>query len=293
MLATGASPWNWIRSTGGSPVGAAQPDMDLCRPYGASAESRCKTTGASPWLTLYRRSAAVLLLLVPSILFAQGRGAPPRTPKDSAPIDLTGYWVAIVTEDWRFRMITPPRGDYPDIPLNDAGKKIADAWDPAKDEAAGQQCKGYGAGNIMRIPTRLHITWANDTTLKIETDAGMQTRMFRFGKPEPPAGAPDWQGFSVAQWQGPASGRGAGGSLKVVTTRMRPGYLQKNGAPYSGNATMTEYFDVVKEPNDDQWLVVKSIFDDPQYLNRTFIRSTHFRKQADAAGWNPTPCNAR
>src|SRR5438105_13917277 len=112
-----------------------------------------------------------ILLALPSSVFPQGRGAPPRTPKDAAPIDLTGYWVSIVTEDWRFRMITPAKGDYPDIqPLNDAGKKIADAWDPAKDEAAGEQCKGYGAANIMRIPERLHITCATDTTLKMETD---------------------------------------------------------------------------------------------------------------------------
>ncbi len=238
--------------------------------------------------------AIVLILIAGTSLFAQNRGAPPRTPKDAAPIDMTGYWVSIVTEDWRFRMLTPPKGDYPDItPLNDAGKKIADAWDPAKDEAAGEQCKGYGAGNIMRIPERLHITWNNDTTLKMETDAGTQTRLFRFGKPEPPAAAPDWQGFSVANWEGPASGRGPAGSLKVTTTRMRPGYLQKNGVPYSANMTMTEYFDVVKEPTGEQWLVVKTIIDDPQYLSRTLIRSTHFRKQADASGWNPTPCNAR
>jgi len=208
-------------------------------------------------------------------------------------IDLTGYWVSIVSEDWRFRMLTPSKGDYPDIqPLNDAGKKIADSWDPAKDEAAGEQCKGYGAANIMRIPTRLHITWMNDTTLRLETDAGTQTRLFRFGQPTPPAGPPDWQGFSVATWQ-PSSGRGPGGSLKIVTTRMRPGYLQKNGVPYSANTTMTEYFDVVRESNGDEWLVVKSIIEDPQYLTRSLIRSTHFRKQADAAKWNPTPCNAR
>jgi len=208
-------------------------------------------------------------------------------------IDLTGYWVSIVSEDWRFRMITPPRGDYPNFPMNDAAKKIADAWDPAKDEAAGEQCKSYGAPNVMRNPTRLHITWANDTTLKIDVDAGTQSRSLRFGNPAPPAGSPDWQGFSVANWEGPASGRGPGGSLKVVTTRLRPGYLQKNGVPYSATSTMTEYFDVVKEPTGEQWLVVKSIFDDPVYLTRTFIRSTHFRKQADAAGWNPTACNAR
>jgi hypothetical protein len=235
---------------------------------------------------------ATALLLLPAMLHAQARGAAPRSPKDGALIDMTGYWVAIVSEDWRFRMVTPGKGDYPDIqPLNDAGKKIADSWDPAKDETAGEQCKGYGAANIMRIPTRLHITWADDTTLKLETDAGMQTRLFRFGNPKPPAGQPDWQGFSIAQWE--SIGRGAGGALKVVTARMRPGYLQKNGVPYSANTTMTEYFDVVKEDNGDQWLVVKSIIEDPQYLSRTLIRSTHFRKQANASGWSPTACSAR
>jgi len=227
-----------------------------------------------------------------SALHAQTRGVAPRSSKDAAPIDLTGYWVAVITEDWRFRMVTPPKGDYPNFPLNDAAKKIADAWDPAKDESAGEQCKAYGAINIMRIPTRLHITWADDATLKIETDAGRQTRTLRFGTSTPPTGAPDGQGFSVAQWE-MSSGRGPGGSLKVVTTRMRPGYFQKNGVPYSSSASMTEYFDVVKEPNGDQWLVVKSIVEDPQYLTRSFIRSTHFRKQADAAGWNPRPCTAR
>src|ERR1051326_2390861 len=173
-----------------------------------------RRTRSSSWL--FGRFA-MLFLLLPWTAFAQTPGPAPRTPKDAAPIDMTGYWVAIVSEDWRFRMVTPPKGDYPDIqPLNDAGKKIADAWDPAKDEAAGEQCKGYGAGNIMRIPERLHITWQNDNTLKLETDAGMQTRTFRFGKPEPPSGEPACQGFSVASWEGPASGRGPGGSLKVI-----------------------------------------------------------------------------
>jgi len=236
----------------------------------------------------------LMVFLIAAAAFSQGRGAPPRNPKEGAAIDLTGYWVSIVTEDWRFRMVTPPKGDYPDVtPLNAVGQRIADSWDPARDEAAGEQCKGYGAGNIMRIPARLHITWSNDTTLRLDTDAGMQTRLLRFGNPSAPSGPPDWQGLSVAAWEGLSSGRGPGGSLKVITTRMRPGYLQKNGVPYSADMTMTEYFDVVKEPTGEQWLVVKSIIEDPQYLNRSFIRSTHFRKQADASGWNPTPCNAR
>jgi hypothetical protein len=229
-------------------------------------------------------------LFLPGAVHAQGPfgppPGPPKTPKEAARVDLTGYWVSIVTEDWRFRMVTAPKGDYPDVPLNAEGKKVADAWDPAKDEAAPDKCKAYGAPNVMRQPGRLHITWANDTTLKIETDAGIQIRLLKFGVPPVPAPRPQRQGYSAAEWIGR-------GSLKVVTTGLLPGYLQSNGVPYGGRATMTEHFDVVKEPNGDQWLIVDAIVEDSQYLFRSFIRSTHFRKQADATGWDPTPCIVR
>ncbi len=163
------------------------------------------------------------------------------------PIDLTGYWVSVVTQDWRWRMVTPAKGDYESIPITLEAKKVGDAWDPAKDEAAGEQCKAYGAPAIMAVPTRLHITWQDDNTLKVETDAGMQTRLFHFGNWKPPERSASWQGESVAAWEG-RRGRGAaaptGGSLKVVTTNLRPGYLRKNGVPYSENAVLTEYWDL-------------------------------------------------
>src|SRR5262249_37872152 len=153
-------------------------------------------------------------------------------------------WVSVVTEDWRFRMVTPAKGDYPSIPLNAEGRKVADAWDPAKDEAAGNQCKSYGAGNVMRQPGRVHITWDGDNVLKIDTDAGTQTRRFYFPPSQPPETEASWQGNSVAQWEyaGGRRGKGVGGSLKVVTTRLKAGYLQKNGVPYSQNAIVTENF---------------------------------------------------
>ncbi len=102
------------------------------------------------------------------------------TAKASAPIDITGYWVAFVTEDWRFRMITPRKGDYQPVPLTPEARKIADAWDPAADEAAGNQCKSYGGAAIMRLAARFHITWQDDNTLKVESDYGMQTRLLHF-----------------------------------------------------------------------------------------------------------------
>jgi len=241
------------------------------------------------------------LALVPAALFAQrGRGgAPPASGQAGAGADLTGYWVSLVTEDWRWRMMTPPKGDYPSIPLNAAGKSVADAWDPGR-ETADDKCKAYGAGNIMRVPTRLHITWESENTLKVETDAGRQTRRFTFG-PRPvvaTAAAIDagLQGVSVATWEY-AGGRGPRGGgpvppadLKVVTTGMRAGWLQRNGVPYSANAVITDYFDRVTEPNGDVYLIVTTIVEDPQYLNTRFARSSHFKREPDGSKWRPSPC---
>jgi len=212
---------------------------------------------------------------------------PPKAPKAAAPIDLTGYWVSIVSEDWRFRMVVPPKGDYPDFLLTPDGKKIADAWDPAKDEAEKDHCKAYGAPNIMRVPGRFHITWADDNTLKIETDAGTQTRLLRFAVPgrTTPAGPPTRQGTSVAQWER--------NSLRVETSNLLPGYLQYNGVPFSSNLKMVEYFDVIREPGGEVWLIDDAVLTDPMYLIRSHKRSTHLRKQADASGWDPQPCMVR
>ena len=227
---------------------------------------------------------------------AAGRGAAPAppTPRATAPIDLTGYWVAVITEDWRWRMVTPAKGDYASIPLNVAGKDLADTWDPARDEAAGEQCKAYGAPGLMRGPTRLRISWLDDTTLKLETDYGMQTRLLHFRAPRATA-APSRQGVTTAQWV-LAGGRGGAkrpGSLKSVTTRLLPGYLRKNGVPYSANTVFTEYWDVIPGPNDSQWLVVTNTVEDPANLQVPWVTSVNFRKEPDGAKWDPTPCSAR
>jgi hypothetical protein len=206
------------------------------------------------------------------------------------------------------------------LPLNAEARKIASAFDPAKDVASGEQCKSYGAAAIMRVPGRLNIHWADDNTLQMDIDSGTQTRMFRFappqgrgapsfddrsGRPEQGRGAsesrgagapaaasstpvPDWQGSSVAAWE--LTGRSGARHLKVTTTRMRPGYLRKNGVPYSENAVLEEYFDRFTEPNGDEWLVVDSILRDPQYLTQPYVNSVAFKKIPDRSGWDPTPC---
>jgi hypothetical protein len=246
-------------------------------------------------------------------LIAQGPpggrgGGPPPTGKAGARVDFTGNWVAIVSEDWRWRMITPARGDYANIPLNAAGRKIADGWDPAKDQTAGEACKAYAAPAIMREPGRLQITWQDDNTLKIETDAGQQTRLLRFAAPNspppPPAGDPTWQGHSIARWEAPPRapagtaiplGLGARAgtdsrTLEVTTTRIRPGYLRKNGVPFSAETTVTEYFDLFKDPDGLNWFVVTTIVRDSQFLNGPWVTTSHFKKEPDGAKWKPTPC---
>src|SRR6266568_8908927 len=149
----------------------------------------------------YRFIAALALVLaLPFAGQAQGRGGQAAaSPQAAAPIDLTGYWVSMVTDNWTYRVITPPKGDYLYLPLNADARRVADTWDPAKDEAAGEQCKGYGPIGVMRMPTRLHITWQDDKTLKLEADTGTQTRLLHFGPPEPPTGPRAWQGYSVAE----------------------------------------------------------------------------------------------
>jgi hypothetical protein len=245
---------------------------------------------------------AAISLVLPTVGRAQNRGESPvveQPAKAAAPIDLTGYWVSVVTEDWRYRMVTPTNGDYQGVPMTPEAVKVADAWDPAADEAGGNPCKSYGAAGIMRVPGRLHISWQNENALLVEVDAGTQTRVFRFGDDQVKGAERSWQGTSVARWELPTAGRGRGGnapspkggSLKVVTTNMRAGYLRKNGVPYSEDASLTEYFDLAPYPNG-QLLVVTSVVEDAKYLRQPFIVSTQFKKQADASGWDPTSCSS-
>jgi len=239
--------------------------------------------------------------------FGAGRfGGPPAAAQQSAQVDLTGYWVALVTEDWLWRMITPPAGDATSVPLAFQAQQAARQWDPAQDAANGEACRPFGAAGLMRMPLRLHITWSDDNTLMIETDAGEQTRLLHFGNTAAAPAERSWQGFSTAEWTVPAaggfdlraviSGRGQAaptgppmGSLKAVTTNLRAGYLRKNGLPYSEDALLTEYFSRVSAFGND-YLTVLSIVRDPMYLSSDFVTSSHFKREPDDANWNPTPC---
>jgi hypothetical protein len=259
--------------------------------------------------------AALVMTILAATVAAQGppagrgrQAGPPPPPRAAAPGDQTGQRVSIVTEDWRWRMVTPAKGDYAGVPLNAEGRKVADAWDLAADNAAGNQCRAFGAAAIMRVPARIRISWQDDSTLKLETDAGQQTRLFRFIAPAPAGVLPlpplgtaprAWQGVSDAQWFRQPQSRGLGfggvgptpgGSLRVITRQMRAGYLRSNGVPYSEDAVVTEGFNRHDEPNGDAYITVTTIVDDPKYLAQPFITSSSFKREADPSKWKPTPC---
>jgi hypothetical protein len=252
------------------------------------------------WAAVLIAAAVVLHLGLSVDVRAQGRGAQApagTTPRAAAPFDPTGYWVAIISEDWRWRMITPAKGDFPSIPMSREGQRVAEAWDPAKDAAAGEQCRAYGAPGLMRGPTRLHITWQDDNTLKLESDYGTQTRQFRFGGASSAQGAKTWQGVSTAEWIIAGGGRGRGaarrGSMKSVTTQLRPGYLRKNGVPYSASTVFTEYWDLHTEANGDQYMVDTNIVEDPVYLQAPWVTAIHFKKEPNGSKWDPSSCDAK
>jgi hypothetical protein len=204
---------------------------------------------------------------------------PKKSPRESAPIDLAGYWVSIVSEEWRWRMMTPPKGDRASMPLNARAREEMDKWEPANP----QQCKAFGAAGMIRNPMRVRFTWVDDTHLRLETDHGQVTRDFHFGASTQQTGAPSMQGNSVASWEG--------GALKVVTTGLAAGFLRKNGAPYSEQTVLTEYFDRYSAAGGD-YVTVTTIVNDPVYLTRDFIVTTDFKQLPDGSAWRPTACDA-
>jgi len=238
-------------------------------------------------------------------LAAQGRGRAEAPPAEqAAPIDLTGYWASAVTEDWRWRMLTAPPGDFASVPLNPAGQRIARQFNPAPYGSGFTEtidCRAYGAAGLMRMPTRVHITWVNPNQLQIESDWGQQTREIYFNRQDMPHGPPSAQGSSLADWVVPqnvvfAFGRRTPvrkpvtGKLHVVTDNLAPGWLRRNGVPYGAQTHLTEWFQRFEDPTGRQWFDVTTQVDDPEYLMAPFITSSDFRQEPDASKWSPHPC---
>ena len=251
-----------------------------------------------------------------------GQGAPAGAgARGAAPVDLTGYWVSLVTEDYIERMFPDsPRSGVPRGGAGGGGGRGGGAGGGAGGAGGGagggrgggapataastDPCRVYGAGGSMRLPGRLNITWADDNTLKIDMDSGKQTRLLHFGVTQPPSAEKTLQGYSIATWEAAAGGRGGGGrggggggapaaaatrwgSLNVMTTNMSGGYLLTSRSAYSENATLTEYFIRHSDFGTD-YLSVVAIINDPAGNHTT---SSTFKKEPDGTRFNPTGCD--
>ncbi len=267
-------------------------------PHNPMNSDRSQEEFAAKWkIPIDQVRGGARTMYLPGAPVSPAKGQTGASTRPGVPIDLTGTWMAVVSEDWRWRMMTPPKGDFASVPLNTEGQKVLAAWDPARDAGAGQQCKAYGAPAVMRRPGQIRISWADERTMKLETEAGNQARNFLFGAEPAPAGGASLQGVSRANWQTPGRpARGAapppGGSLRVVTTNLSEGYLRKNGVPYSAGARLTEYYNRIDDPDGASWLIVTTVVEDPAYLTGRFITSSHFRRMVDDNPWTPAPCTA-
>ena len=241
-------------------------------------------------------------------------GGAAASAKAAAPVDLTGYWVSLVTEDWIERMSpdSPPSGTGGGGGGfggfggggGGGGRGRGGAPQAAPSPANADPCRVYGAGGSMRVPGRLNISWADDNTLKVEMDAGTQTRTMHFGQTAAPAGTPrSLQGYSVASWDTGARGGGFGGfggarggaapaaprwgQLKVVTTNTTGGYLLSSRNTYGENAVITEYFAPHSDFGTDYMTVITMIEEgggNPRTVSSTF------KKEPNGSKFKPTGC---
>ena len=131
-------------------------------------------------------------------------------------------------------------------------------------------------------------------------DAGTQTRLIHFNPTGPAPTEKTLQGYSVGTWEVGGGGRGgrggapgggaapAGprwGSLNVVTTQMKGGYLLSNRSNYSENAVLTEYFSKHSDFGVDYFTVTAQIND-----GNTVVTSSTFKKEPNGSKFAPTGC---
>ncbi len=229
-----------------------------------------------------------------------GPSGPAPSSQEAAAFDMTGYWVSVVTEDWRWRMMVAEPGDTDNgTPLNQAGRELAEAWRPDDNEV--ESCLAFGGAGILRYPGRLHISWADEETLRIDFSAGEQTRLLHFNDEASTTNATSsLQGYTTASWHKERQTRGMGfgpqvtsfegGNLKAYTRNLMPAFLQRNGVPYSDQTTIEDYYKVIDAPNGDRWLIITSVVSDPVYLRQNWITSTNFKYEANGDNWDPIDC---
>jgi hypothetical protein len=192
----------------------------------------------------------------------------------SAQVDFSGGWITKVHEDAPERGPGPEIGDYAGLPVNDAARMKADAWDAQELEAIEHECEPHPADYGPRGPANMRVWGDMDPLTKgitawhTELSYMLPLRtIYMDGRPHPSPNAPHtWQGFSTGEWDGD--------KLKVTTTHLKQGWVRRNGLPRSATATLIEYY-----VRHHDVLTLVAVVKDPVYLTEPLIRSSSWVEQ--------------
>ena len=200
-------------------------------------------------------------------LFAMGLAALPAL----AQVDLAGEWNPRFHEDQPERIPGPDIGDYLGLPITEAARLRADAWDASLLTLPEHQCKPHPSDYGMRGPANTR--WSKEVDRDTQSTIAWHTHMswqapertiYMDGRPHPPEyAAHTWQGFSTGKFEG--------NMLTITTTHLKNGWIRRNGIPRSEKATVTEH--VMRNGDYLTWMV---IINDPVYLTEPFVRTTDF-----------------
>ena len=222
---------------------------------------------------------AALIRVAPLALFLVAAVASPA----AAQVDFSGEWAPRMWEDQPERVPGPELGDFLGIPINDAARLRAEAWDASIQTLPEWQCRPHSADYIWRGPSNLRISKEIDPVSRelvayhAEWLRSVDRAVYLDGRPHPPEGAlHTWAGFSTARWDGDM--------LTVTVTHLKEGYLRRNGLPRSDKATLTEHW--IRNGN---FLTVMTIVTDPVYLTEPFVRTTDYELNL-AQNIPPYPC---
>jgi hypothetical protein len=195
-----------------------------------------------------------------------------------AQTDIVGEWGNRFHEDFWERRSGLQIGDFTGFAMTDAGRRMAESWNPSWFSLAENQCRPHTSIYGLRGPADLRISKEFEpgtdklAAYRIAWSLGAFQLVWMDGRPHPPEYAPHtWEGFATGEWQGNA--------LKVTITHIKAGYLQRNGAPHSDQAITTEYWQ-----RHGDMLLVTSIIEDPIYYEEPVVKTTNWEAQDISLG---------
>ena len=227
-------------------------------------------------LNLHRIKVAALAL---SMIATFGRPA-------YAQIDFSGVWAPLFHEDQPERIPGPDIGDYAGLPITDAARMRALAWDASLLTLPEHQCKPHPSTYGFRGVGNLRM-WndqdpATQQIIKINTHIQWQEQhrdIWMDGRPHPPEyAAHTWQGFSTGSLEGD--------TLVVSTTHLKAGWMRRNGLALTDRATMEDRF-----YRHGDLLTHVYIISDPVYLSEPLVKTNGFRLALNGR-IEPYPCES-